>query len=338
MGKSKYLSENTSNKTSEAKNHRLDRRIYRFLFFLFVSALLWFFNTLSKVYTTELTIPVIYNGIPFDFKPTQPLPTHFTIVVEGNGSTILPYKVGIYSPSIELDLSNHFIWHQPSSDLTTQILPQLYKKNIEKIFNNTLEIKEISPVSIPVTFSKLASKTIKVRFKGKLEFEPQYWLQEQQVEIIPSEIQVSGPKAVIDTTNAIYTNDTVIKDISKPTTLTVSLNHKNLYNFSQKYVSITIIPEKFTEKNLNIPIKVVNQPENAKVMLFPDQIQLKFQIGLNQYDKVKPEDFTAIIDFEAIRAKNTSRKAKIELVEYPVWCRNITFTPREVSFVINYKK
>ncbi len=319
----------------ESKVKNLDSRIYKFLFFLFISSVLWFFNALSKEYVTELKLPVTYKGIPLEYKATQALPNYFIITISGSGSTILSYKTW-NTPNFELDLTPYFIGQNLNNDFSTQILSQLSRSNIERLFNNALTVKEISPSVISITFSRLKTKKVKVYFGGKVKFEPQYWLKTEP-QLVPDSIEVAGPGAIIDTLCCIFTNDTILKNIKAPVTTNIGLNNRGVLNLSQKMVSITIIPEKFTENTLSVPITILNRPQNAQVILFPDHVMVKYQVGIDDFERITSTGFTAIVNFYSLQQAGTGKKAKVELVETHPLARNVSVSPREVSYIINWK-
>ncbi len=314
-----------------------DNHVFIFLFFLAISGALWFLNALSKNYVTEIETPIDFVGIPRELKCNHALPEILTSQVSGRGFALLRYKIATPSISYKYDIKPYFIGYKKGEEVSVQIITQLAQKQIEQYYGGSLTLLDIYPRTINATFSKIVYKKVAVTFNGELSFEPQFW-QKGNIKIIPDSIEIGGPENVMDTINEIRTLPIKIEKIRKHTDFTVALDNKNIFNIEQPDIQISLDVEKFTETTIKIPIKVINAPEKFNIMLFPDQITVKYRIAIDEYEHIAPNSFTAIVDYNQMNAKSKNEKIKVDLVEYPENIKNITIHPREVKYLIGEKR
>ncbi len=314
-----------------------DKRVFTFMFFLAISSTLWFLNALSKTYITEIETPVQFIGVPRILKNHEPYPEYLTTQVSGRGFALLRYKIAIPGVSYRYDIKPYFIGYRDSQDISIQIITQLAKKQIEQYYGGSFSVLDIYPRNINIEFSKIKYKKVAVRFHGTLSFEPQYW-QKGDVRLNPDSVEIGGPENIIDTLTCILTETTVIDKINKQTSINSLIQDNGVFVYDAREVEITVDAEKFTESTLRVPIRVLNAPEKYTVMLFPDNVTLKYRISLDEYDRIQARDFVPVVDYNQMNPKGTKEKIKVELVETPEPAKNITIHPREVNYVIGVKR
>jgi hypothetical protein len=316
---------------------KADNRVFTFVFFLMISGTLWFLNALSKTYITEIETPVQFVGVPRVLKNQEPFPATLTTQVSGRGFALLRYKIATPGVSYRYDVKPYFVGYTDNQDISIQIITQLAKKQIEQYYGGAFTVLDLYPRTINSSFSKIAYKKVAVKFHGELSFEPQYW-QKGNTIIVPDSIEIGGPQNFLDTVREIRTVFSKIHKINKQTSKTFNLSQNEVLMFTQKDVQVTVDAEKFTESTLKVPIRVLNVPEKYNVMLFPDNVTVKFKIALDEYERVSAANFVPIIDYNQMKPKGTKEKIKVELVESPDNARNITIHPREVNYLIGVKR
>ena len=69
------------------------QKILVFLFFVALSALIWFFNALGKDYSTYISFPVRYINFPSGKVLTNDVPGRLLLKVNAKGNTIFKYQL-----------------------------------------------------------------------------------------------------------------------------------------------------------------------------------------------------------------------------------------------------
>jgi hypothetical protein len=94
-----------------------------------------------------------------------------------------------------------------------------------------------------------------------------------------------------------------------------------------------IVPvEKFTEKTLTIPIKALNLPGDLLLRTFPGFITVSTMVSVSDYNKVTPDLFRAVVDYNDVLSG--SGKLKVNLVQSPAFIVNTKYLPKSVEFII----
>ena len=99
-------------------------------------------------------------------------------------------------------------------------------------------------------------------------------------------------------------------------------------------VEISFLIDKSTEKSFDIPITLINVPENINIRTFPTSINIKFSVSIQNYNNVLPSMFEANIDYNTIsNVSKTTQKVNIQY-NSNIYITNLTSTPKEVEYVI----
>ena len=91
--------------------------------------------------------------------------------------------------------------------------------------------------------------------------------------------------------------------------------------------------EEFTEKQLSIPIKVINNTQYYNVKLIPDRVNVTFMVSLSDYQKIKEDDFDAVVDLDIWKNYGTNM-LPVKIVKKKPFSRIRSITPLQVNFMI----
>jgi hypothetical protein len=62
-------------------------------------------------------------------------------------------------------------------------------------------------------------------------------------------------------------------------------------------VTITGEVDKFTEGRFLVPVNVINIPKDIKITPFPKEIEVVFQAGLSNFNKISKSSFSVVFDY-----------------------------------------
>jgi YbbR domain-containing protein len=307
-----------------------DKRVVVFLICLLIAAGLWFLNALNKDYTTTIAYPVKYINPPNNqFLANKP-PSKLDLKVEAHGFTLLRHKLNLsFSPIILnlTSLTNNAELNSGKYSIRTNTLV----RRISDQVSSEIKITDILPEQIQIELDHLKTKSVPVKVIADVEFEPQFNLK-LPITSDPASIKITGPAAVLDTIYSIKTESQsftkVDADIKKETDLVFPEN----ISIEPQEVSLIIEVEKFTEKEMKIPLEVINKPENVKIKLFPSEIKLLFTVGLSEFDKLTPHDFKALVDYKSI--KDGIENLDVSISKKPDGIEITRFKPATVEFLV----
>ncbi|MFO8233953.1 MAG: hypothetical protein R6U04_00920 [Bacteroidales bacterium] len=316
-----------------AKNLRYNRNVGIFLFFLLISTIFWFLNELDNVYVTRISYPVKYTDPPQDKIIAEELPSKLKLKIEGTGFKILEYQLGKKLAPIEISIRSSNL--NMETDSKYYLLTQSIQSTILQELSSEINILDISPDTLQFHFAEKISKTVPVVSNMEYELGQQLMLK-NNISIDPDSIIVSGPNTIIDTIDSVKTKNTKLGIINNSfkTTLELEDIHSEVQYSAQK-VDITIPVEQYTEGKLRKEIEIKNCPDSIILRIFPSYVQIKYIVGLSNYENVIPELFKVNVDYNETQTENEKLPVKVE--SSPDYLKSYSYTPHHVDYIIEKK-
>jgi hypothetical protein len=309
---------------------RNDKRIPAFLVCLLIATALWFLNALGKDYTTTVSYPVRYVNAPNkQFLANDP-PSKLDLKVDAHGFTLLRHKLSLTFSPIILNLTNitknlhseNGIYMVTSSELMRRVQSQI---------SNELSIQEIEPEVIQIVLDSLRTRSVPVKPNVELEFMPQYSLQ-NPVRVIPAEVKITGPSFVIDSIVQLETKKGTFKGLETSIETLIDVIHPDRTSLTPDRVKLKIEVEKFTEKELKVPVRIENKPDSVSMKIFPSEVKVTCLVGLSEYEEVTADDFKAVVDYNTV--SNNSRNLHVTVEQKSTYIQFIRCTPDAVEYLI----
>lgn len=307
-----------------------DKRIVVFSVCLLIAAALWFLNALGKDYTTSLSYSVKYVNPPDNLFLANNPPSKLELNVQAHGFTLLRHKLAFSFSPIVLDLTE--VSKTPESERNR------YSVSSEELINTIglqvskeIAINGVSPQSISLVFDSLNAKMIPVLPHVELRFKPQFDLK-GPVKTEPESIKITGPATVIDTILALQTESVAFEDLDKSAEKQVRLIHPQNIRVNPEKVSLTVPVEKFTEKEIALPVAVTNLPDSISLKLFPSEVKVTVTVGLSEYENVTSNDFYATVNYERIVAGDNQLEVSVETKKS--FIRLLKIQPGTIEYLI----
>jgi len=304
-----------------------------FSFFLVLSIIFWLMNALSKNYTTEIKYPVRYRNFPMNKTLIGELPNFFELKVSAHGYTLLRHKLSSRYIPLVFSVNSFSLNHYPEKDSSFYYLETRYLNDyISKQLSSEFKIINIEPDTIVFPFAEVISKKVPVVSGLVYKLSPQLVLKSQP-DISPDSVLVSGPDYIIDTLKSVYTKTVDVGLIDKSIQESTSLRKMKHIKVDIENVSVTLDVEKFTEKDIVVPLKMVNTPDSLNIKLFPHNIEVSCLVGLSNFEKLDPYMFKATVDYNEIDAKDVERLT-INLQTQVDFVKSVKFSPKTVEYLI----
>lgn len=307
-----------------------NKQAIAFLACVVIATALWFLNALSKDYSTTISYPVKYVNAPArQFLANEP-PSKLELKVDAHGFTLLRHKLSLSFSPIILNLTNITKGVQPQNR-TYEVHTSRHQKRIASQITNEITIREVLPEVLYIVLDSLKSKSVPVKAAIELAFKPQFNLQ-NPIELNPKEVMITGPAASIDTIQFLYAEKKSYKDVDATIENNLEVLHPDKTTIVPEEVLLKIDVEKFTEKELEIPIQIKNKPADVNLKLFPSVIKVTCMVGLSEFNEITSTDFRAVVDYNNINSSSSKLAVQIELK--PSFIELIRFTPENVEYLI----
>ncbi|MCB9359822.1 MAG: hypothetical protein H6587_10605 [Flavobacteriales bacterium] len=319
---------------SKASNNK---KLYVFLSCLCLTIFFWLLNALGNRYSTTIVVDVEYKNNPKNFVILNDLPSQLLVNVSGLGFDLLGYQFKLEKHPVVIDLLGVKGLKKLKNSFNSTLDFSVYKPFISEQLGNQIEVIELSPEKVDVLLDKQVSKLVVIKPVLSLDFENQYQL-DGEVKVKPAVVNVEGPKSVLDTLRAVYTEDIICSGLESTTTREVSFNNQHKLqrlSFDLSKVIVFIPVEKFTESSISIPIDYINVPDSIELKAIPNEVQLKFMIPLSKISNITESRFNVNVDYLKINEKYG--KLKVSLTKYPDYLKSITIKPSKVEYILKKK-
>jgi len=308
---------------------RNNRRIIVFLVCLIIATSLWFLNALGKNYTTTVSYPVKYINPPANQFMADKTPVKLDLTINGQGFTLLRFKLLSFSPVI-LDIEE-ITKNQNSNSGVYKVLSKNLINEISEQFSNEIRISEVNPEILDIVLDSLVTKTVPVELDLNVEFVPQFNLK-NPISTNPGKVEITGPTIVLEKISVVKTKVNIINKLEASIKQEIDLIHPERTTISPEKVTLSIEVEKYTEKELKIPVEILNKPAKTRIKIFPSEIKVLFTVGLSRFENIKSSDFGASVDFNSI--VKDANNLNITLYKKPEFIQGVRFNPEKVEFLI----
>jgi len=260
--------------------------------------LLWVFIVSSENYTMTVAVPIEVRNLSEQKALREEVPEYANVRFEGNGRMLFKTILlkGFYKDfKLVLDLDR-------ISDEYEFVLNEYFRSYPQKIvIPNEFEITYIeieSPREIQISLDDYAVRTVPIISNILIETAPGYITVGEEV-LQPSEIQVAGPREVIDNLTAIQTVSDTLHNITSD--IDNYFDYDSQYEqlqFSSEQVKLSVDVQALSERIISeVPVNVINVPNDYRVFVSPHTVSLTIIGGIDYIQNVNPDDIALTIDF-----------------------------------------
>lgn len=272
------------------------KRLQVFGLFFLLATFLLIITKFSKQYREVISFNIELKGVPNDLILTKTNSKNLQLEVKSYGINLLPYF--FQKKTIEIDFDNDlnkfgdsYYWIAKNSMNT-----------IESQLGKSITLESLKPDTLKFNFQQLESKKVPVILNAKTSFAVGFDML-KEFEISPDSIVIIGSKDYLDTINLVKTKPIILKDLQKEVNKDVALETykgDNNLKFSQTKVNITGKVEKFTEGTVNVPVTIINLPEDVNINYFPKTVSVSYNVSLDNYKNIKPNNFKVVCDYSVV--------------------------------------
>ena len=317
--------------TKKNKNIKLklvqEKRLNVFVLFLFLSFLISLLVKLSNNYTQTLNFEFSPTGLKSNEVIISEVPKSINVTISGRGFELLKYY--IEKPVIEVDFSQlrknntQYVWSE--------------SEQLDKIinhFDSKIVVKSINPDTVVFPFDSQFIKKVPVMVIVNPTFAVGFDLIDD-FRSSPDSITVTGPESMLKIINSVSTKKIELNEINSAVDFPVELNISpslSQLNFSHQSVSVVANVGKFTEGVVNVPVTIVNVPEDLIINFFPKEISVVFYSSLEAYANINEADFIVECDFNLLTADNNYLNPV--LVKQPLDVKTAQLKITQLEFII----
>jgi YbbR domain-containing protein len=286
----------------------------------------WLFLALNNKYIYTSKTVLLYKNFP-QKKAFHPLQSDTVdLQVEGTGWQLLFARLRVKPPSISISLeklnNRNFIL------FSEQLL------GVNQQLETSQKIISVKPDTLFFDFSTRTVKKVPVKLISDLTFQTQYGITDD-IKVTPSYVTVSGPVEELEKIDHWKTDTLRLRNLKSDAVARVGMLQNSLKNVNifPSSAEVKLQVDEFTEKVIELPLKVLNNKEFYAIKLFPKKVRLTFLVSLSSYQDVDESFIEAVVDMNEWRDLNHSQLT-VKLQRFPDFCKLIKIVPGKVDFII----
>lgn len=309
------------------KNLLKRRKAKVFLMFLVCSSLIWFLNNLSETYINNATFDLRFQNIPDSLMLTKVSKKQVDVKLEANGFQFLGFNVKNKEVKIDVSTVNqregkYFIPHS------------VYRKQIDKQLRS-MTLLEIDRDTLYFEFTRIGSKIVPIQ--SKLNVMPaQNYILDGPLTIEPKEVEIRGPIHIIDTIDIVPTVSLDLLELTADFTREVALSKSSDWEnitYSKNTVFVHGKVARFSEKIIDVPIKVINLPDRYAIRTFPDRVAVRCKGSLDELKRLDSSGFEVVADYNSIK-DNASKTINLQLSKKPKSLHSAELNESQVEYIL----
>lgn len=299
------------------------RRLSVFITCLVLAAAAWVFVALSQDHVYVIKQAVSFKNLPQRRAFHSMQSDTVDVTIHGNGwqmlfSKMQPGNLGIDVAT--LDRRNYVV-----------LSKQLSRLNAGRDSSNM--IVSISPDTLYFDFTNRMVKRVPVNLIYAVTYQRQFGLSDS-IDIKPANVLISGPANRVMNIKSWPTDSLKLRNLNESYSTRINLRPVNDGSLTvlSKTAEITIPVDEFTEKTLQIPVKLLNlNYDNVKI--FPQKVKLIITVSLSKYAETNESLFEATADMDLWRNKGYTT-LPITITRKPQFCKVVSVEPGNIDFIV----
>jgi YbbR domain-containing protein len=302
------------------------RRLSAFVTCLGLAICAWIFTTLSNNYNFSVKEVLSFKNSPQKRAFHSLQPDTINVIMQGTGWQMLFSKVDNANKIINVDL------HTLDNKDYVVLSSQLKQINDRKEFDE--QIVSFSPDTLFFDFSDRAIKRVPVKLLTGIKYQHQF-AQSNDISVSPAYVTLNGPGNILDKIKSWNTDSLVLDSVNETVRTHLGLQPVREGNISiyPKSVQVVIPVDEFTEKTVQVPVKLTNNRNYYNVKVFPQKVKVTFTTSLRKYAQTDEDLFEASADLSLWRNHGYST-LPIKLTRFPAYCKIVKIEPQNIDFIV----
>ncbi|MEO6524315.1 MAG: YbbR-like domain-containing protein [Mucilaginibacter sp.] len=302
------------------------RRLSVFFTCLLLAFGAWVLTILSNQYTYTVKTIVSFTNPPLrrSFKSLQS--DTVEAKVQGNGWNMLFSKMNMDDHRISVNLK--------TLDNRNYVVLSLQLKAFNEKRAANQQIVSFNPDTLYFDFSSRAVKRVPVQLQYKFDYKRQFILSDD-ITLNPNYVTISGPAETIDKIKFWKTDSLTAHDVENPIDQTVRLQAVPESNMSifPKAVRVHVPISEFTEKTVEVPVKLINNKSYYSVKMFPQKVKITFTVALSKYSVTDEHAFEAVADL-SLWQDGGLNQLPVKVTVFPPYCKLVKTEPQNLDFIV----
>ena len=303
------------------------KNVKRFSLFFAIAFVFLIFSKLSNDYKQTIKLKISLENVDDEVILQNDSLNTIMAFIEAKGFALVPYLFKDYK-TIVIDAK---------TDITTKkdvfiFNVQKNKFLIERQLGTSYELLSVQPDTLRLSYSKRATKVIPVVLNKTINFAIGYDVKGNYKLDIDS-LKVVGASKAIEKLTSISTDVLTLNDVNTSINERVTIDvskHSDIEVFP-KFINVSANVTRFTEGKVNVPVTIINKPNNVEINHFPKTVTLSFYVDLEAYNSITANDF--IVECNYLERSENQTYLVPKLIKKPDLIKRINIKQKRIDFI-----
>lgn len=269
-----------------------ERKVPIILFSLIFSFLVWISVNLGNLFKTTIEVPVKIENLRPEQAIAVPLPGTVRFTIQSSGWQLLNT---LLTPNLYYTIDF-------STLSRNNILFTSRELNERVNLASSILVLATAPETVIVRLDERISKTVPITPVMNISYREGFGIV-GRFTIKPDSITLSGARSLLSKIKDWKTSSMALTDINAPVTMNILLSDSLRFEIDRPdtAVSISFDVQPIAERTIDeIPIEILQVPDNKNVVLIPPKISIIVRSGVNNVSNLSSKDFQAYVDYKSI--------------------------------------
>ena len=308
------------------------KQILQYLLIVVLSTFVWFLIKLNHEYTIEISREVVLKETPF-WLHIVPSDVHrVSYRVKGLGFGLLSHRGFLSASPLYLNYMDSLRLFSSISPSGASIRREDLASILARLLPTELQLVSVQTDSVYYRFDWQGSRRVPVRFSARYRLADQCLLLESPRLSVDS-VEVIGTENCVSQVSQLSTSPLDLGVLSPgrhvrrlPLELPVGVAA------SQREVSVIFSVEKYTEKRLNVPVRVGNMGDSLRLQLLPASVEVVCQVPVSCFDSLTPSSLPFYVLPDTTQQLP---RLRVELDSIPNYIHRLSFSPMYVGYYVS---
>lgn len=314
---------------SKKKSNILDvlkkRNINRFGIFFGIAFIFLIFSKLSSDYNQLIKLKIQFTDLAEEIIIKEDTSNVIETVVEAKGFALVPFIFN-NTETILLNANEDVITN--ADELVFEVQKNSYL--LEEQLGSSYKIRSLKPETLHIPYSKRASKFVPVELKTNIGYTTGFDIK-GDFSLSQDSVKIVGPKGEIKDIVSVVTNELKLTDVNTNINTTLKLDDIENIDVFPKSINVEAEVKRFTEGKIEVPLTIINKPQNVLINYFPKTVLLSYYVDLESFNLIDSSDFIVECDYSQVNDNQAYFVPKI--TKMPEFIKRINIKQKRIDFI-----
>ncbi|GAB5564648.1 MAG: YbbR-like domain-containing protein [Winogradskyella sp.] len=301
------------------------RNAKRFSIFLAIAFVFLVFSKLSTDYKQKIKLEPNLINYEDEVMLLNDSLNEIEAFVEAKGFSLIPFLFKD-SKTIVLD-ANEDVVSRPDHFIFDV---QKHKYLIEAQLGQSYNVLSLKPDTLIISYSKRASKYVPIELNTDISFSSGYDTF-KSIQLNVDSVKVVGAMSYISKITSISSEQFRKQDVNNNIDEDIKLVKPTDVEIFPDVVNIKAEVKRFTEGKIEVPVSVINKPNDISLNFFPKTIVVSYYVDLDNYKKIDKTSFVVECDYNEAIDNQSYMISKI--VNKPEFVKRVIIKQNRIDYI-----